>query len=237
VSIGRKHESFEQPETENKEDSMRHRNSSRLSFATAVAGVLGALLVWPAVSSAQLLPLPVPTPIVSGTVGSLLGATTVLGGTGTLVAGTSDALQASSATGGVPSLVTGEALHAVTIGYPDQIDSEASLAALALNVAGTSIGADFVMSRATALAGSATGASNIDGLSINGMPIPVTGAPNQTIGIPGGVMVLNEQQTLPDGTIVVNALHAIVSGVADVTVASSTAGLSGGSAKAVQASY
>jgi len=68
-------------------------------------------------------------------------------------------------------------------------------------------------------------------------PIPVTGDPNQTIGIPGGLVVLNEQQTLPDGTIVVNALHAIVSGVADVAVASTTAGWSGGNAKAVRASY
>jgi hypothetical protein len=170
-------------------------------------------------------------------VSTLLGATAVLASTGTLVAGTSDALQASDTTGGIASLLTGEVLHAVTIGYPDQIDSEASLAALALNVAGTSIGADFVMSRATAVAGGAAGVSNIDGLSINGAPIWVSGAPNQTIGIPGGLLVLNEQRSLPDGTIVVNALHAIVSGVADVTVASAMAGLSGGSAKVAQASY
>ena len=207
---------------------MRHRNWSRLGSTAAVVAVLGGLWVWPAVSSAQLPPLPV---------GTLLGATAVLGGTGTLVAGTSDVLQASDTTGGIASLLTGETLHAVTIGYPDQIDSEASLAALALNVGGTSIGADFVMSRASAVAGGALGASNIDGLSINGAPVPVTGDPNQTIGIPGGLVVLNEQQTLPDGTLVVNALHAIVSGVADVAVASTMAGLSGGSAKAVQASY
>jgi hypothetical protein len=211
---------------------MRHKISFRLGLA---AGVLGGLLVWPVVSSAQL-PLPVPTPT-PGPVGTLLGSTAVLGDTGTLVAGTSNVLQASGLTGGIPSLLTGETLHAVTIGYPDQIDSEASLAALALNVAGTSIGADFVMSRASAVAGSAAGVSNIDGLAINGVPIPVSGAPNQTIGIPGGLLVLNEQQSLPDGTIVVNALHAIVSGVADVAVASAMAGLSGGSAKAVQASY
>ena len=204
---------------------MQRGISCRLGLAAAV---LGGLLVWPAVSSAQL-PLPVPTPT--------LGATAVLGSTGTLVAGTSDVLQASDTTGGIASLLTGETLHAVTIGYPDQIDSEASLAALALNVAGNSIGAAFVMSRATAVAGGALGASNIDGLSINGAPVLVTGAPNQTIGIPGGSLVLNEQQTLPDGTLVVNALHAIVSGVADVAVASAMAGLSGGSAKAVQASY
>jgi hypothetical protein len=215
---------------------MRHKNSSRLGSTAAVVAILGGLWAWPALSSAQLPPLPVPTPV-PGPVGTLLGATAVLGSTGTLVAGTSDVLQASDTTGGIASLLTGEVLHAVTIGYPDQIDSEASLAALALNVAGTSIGADFVMSRATATASSAAGASNIDGLSINGAPIAVTGDPNQTIGIPGGLLVLNEQQSLPDGTLVVNALHAIVSGVADVAVASATAGLSGGSAKAVQASY
>src|SRR5436190_781579 len=73
--------------------------------------------------------------------------------------------------------------------------------------------------------------------AINGVPRWVSRAPNQTIGIPGGLLVLNEQQTLPDGTLGVNALHAIVSGVADVAVASSMAGLSGGSARAVQASY
>jgi len=211
---------------------MRHRNSFRLSSTAAVTALLGGLWVWPAISSAQLLPpLPVPP------VGTLFGTTAVLADTGTLVAGTSDVLQASDTAGGIASALTGEVLHAVTIGYPDQIDSEASLAAFALNLAGTSIGADFVMSRATAVVGNSVGASNIDGLAINGVPIWVSGAPNQTIGIPGGLLVLNEQQTLPDGTLVVNALHAIVSGVADVAVASSMAGLSGGSAKAVQASY
>src|SRR5712691_10984363 len=211
----------------------------------AVAAMVVALLVWPVASEAQLGDLTGTITGTTGTVtgttstitGTLLGTTTVLAGTGTLVAGTSDALDASSLTGSVGSLVAGEVLHAVTIGYPDQIDSEASLAALALNVAGTSIGADFVMSRASAGVGSSVGASNIDGLAINGVPIPVSGAPNQTIGIPGGLVVLNEQQSLPDGTLVVNALHAIVSGVADVAVASATAGFSGGSAKAVQASY
>jgi hypothetical protein len=212
---------------------MHRENSFRSNLAAAVVGFLGGM--WPVLGSAQLLPpLPDPTPIVSG----LLGTTTVLGGTGTLVAGTTNALQASRATGGVASLLTGEVLHAATIGYPDQIDSEASLAALALNLAGSSIGADFVMSRATAAVASGTaGSSSIDGLAINGIPVAVTGAPNQTIGIPGGSLVLNEQQTLPDGTLVVNALHAIVSGVADVTIASSMAGWSGGSAKAVNASY
>jgi len=218
---------------------MGHKVSSGV---VAVAATVVALLAGPVASEAQLGGL---TGTITGTITgttdtitrTLLVTTTVLGGTGTLVAGTSDALTASSLTGSVGSLVAGEVLRAVTIGYPDQIDSEASLAALALNLAGSSIGADSVMSRATAVAGGAYGISNIDGLAVNGIPIPVTGAPNQTIGIPGGVLIINEQQVGSDGTMVVNALHAVVSGVADVVVASAQAGLSGGRAQALQASY
>jgi len=78
----------------------------------------------------------------------------VLADTGALT-GTSDALQASTVTGTVPSLLAGEALHATTIGWPDQVASEASLADVAVSVAGTAIGADSVMARALAILGSA----------------------------------------------------------------------------------
>lgn len=214
---------------------------SRGAASIAVAAVVTILLAWPMAGEAQLS-LGGTTSTVTGTTstltGTLLGATTtVLAGTGTVAAGTSDALQAAQLTGGIPSLLTGEVLRAVTIGWPDQIASEASLAALNLNVAGTNIGAAFVMAEALAVAGQAVGSSNVDRLSINGVPIPVTGAPNQTIGIPGGMLIINQQQTLSDGTIVVNALRAIVAGVADVAIASARAGASGGSARAVQASY
>ena len=205
---------------------MRHRGSDS-SSVLAVAAMVAALLVWPAAGQAQL------GGILPG--GILPATTTVLSDTGTLAAGTSDALRASQVTGSIPSLLTGEVLHAVTIGYPDEIDSEASLAALSLSVAGTNIGADFIMARAMAVAGGVVGISNIDNLSINGLPVPVTGDPNQTIGIPGGVLVINEQQVAGDGTTVVNALHAIVDGVADVVVGSATAGAGGGNATAARA--
>ena len=52
----------------------------------------------------------------------------------------------------------------------------------------------------------------------------LTGSPNQTIAIPGGRLVINEQQTSSAGT-TVNAIHATVFGVADVVVASATAGI------------
>src|SRR5881409_2775041 len=219
---------------------------SRGSGLLAVAALGAVLLAWPIAGAAQLTGLvdTVTTPPAdpaTGTpdlVGTVLGTTTVLAGTGTLVGGTSDALQASELAGDIPSLLRGEVLHAVTIGWPDQVASEASLAALDLNVAGINIGADFVMARALAVFGDAGVArASVDNLSINGLPIAVTGDPNQRIDVPGGVVIINEQRVSPDGTTVVNALHAVISGVADVVVASATAGASGGEAKAVQASY
>ena len=81
------------------------------------------------------------------------------------------------------------------------------------------------MARALAvLGGAGAGVSNIANLSINGVPIPVSGGPNQTIYIPGGRVVINEQQALPTTT-VVNALHVVVYGIADVVIASASAGI------------
>ena len=151
-------------------------------------------------------------------------ATTVLSDTGTL-SDASDARDASQPSGSVPALLRGGTLHAATIGWPDEVASEASIADLAVTVAGTTIGADFVMSRVRAAQGAAaTASAEITGLSINGVPVAVTGAPNQTLAIPGGRVVINEQQTTSTGT-VVNALHVVVNGIADVTIASASAGI------------
>jgi len=160
---------------------------------------------------------------VQTTVSGLAGSTTtVLANTGTLSDPT-DALQASSLTGDVPSILTAETLHATTIGLGDRVASEASLAGLALTVAGNTIGADFVMSRVQAVQGAAgTVTTSIGGLSINGVPVAVDTAPNQVIAIPGGQVVLNELSAA--GT-AVNALHVTVYGVADVVVASATAAI------------
>jgi len=81
------------------------------------------------------------------------------------------------------------------------------------------------MSEVSALLGAlGSGTSLIDNLSINGVPIAVTGQPNQGIWIPGGQVVINEQTVSPGAT-TVNALHATVFGVADVVIASATAGI------------
>jgi hypothetical protein len=151
-------------------------------------------------------------------------ATAVLADTGTLT-GSGDARQATLSTGNVPSLLSAEVLRAITVGWPDQVASEASLSNLNLALGGTGIRADFVMARALAvLDGTATASTLIGNLSVNGVPVAVTGSPNQRIAIPGGQLVINEQRTSAAGT-TVNAIHATVFGVADVVVATATAGI------------
>jgi hypothetical protein len=148
--------------------------------------------------------------------------TTMLADTGAL-SGSTDAREASAEIGAVAPLVAVNTLHATAIGWPDQAKSEASVADLNVTVAGTSVGADFVMARASAVQGLPASASvNINGLLINGVPVAVTGSANQTINIPGGRVVIHEQSGSSTGT-VVNALRISVNGVADVIVAYATA--------------
>lgn len=205
-----------------------HYPVSYRSVLAAVAVVLAGLSAWPTAGSAQLDLLSTASTTVSGQAravqATVLGSTMALADTGTL-GGTSDVREASQVVGSIPSVVGGEVLRAITIGWPDQVASEASLASLGLTVAGTSIWADFAMARAlSVLGGGGTGDASVTGLQINGIPIYVTGAPNQTVAIPGGQVVINEQQTSLGGT-TVNALHVIVYGVTDVVIASATAGI------------
>ena len=216
-----------------------HRTKSLRRCSIAVALAM-ALLAWPAISDAQLggiLPSP-PTTTTSTVVGdasaarvSVLGIlgtamTTALADTGTL-SGVNDARDASMVTGSIPLTLSAETLSAATISWVDQVQSEASLANLNMTIAGVGITADLVMARASQVLGAAgTGSSTLSNLSINGTPIAVTGAPNQAIWIPGGQVILNEQTISSTGAAAVNALHVVVTGVADVVVASATAGVS-----------
>ena len=201
------------------------------SASVAVALMLAGLLAWPAASIAQLSTTPTVVGDARAVQATVLGplgtaTTTVLADTGNL-GGTTDARDASQLTGNIPSLLAGEVLSATAIGWPDEVDSAASLAGLNLNVAGVGISADFVMAQASQVLGAAgSGSSTISGLSINGVPIGVTGNPNQTVAIPGGQLIINEQTISSNGATVVNALHVIVNGVADVLIASATAGIS-----------
>ncbi len=221
-----------------------HRTISlgRCFMAVALATIL---LICPAAGLAELgalvppPPLPSPPAATSSTVVgdasaarvSVLGIlgtamTTALADTGTL-SGVNDARDASTVIGSVPSTLSAETLSAATFSWVDQVDSEASLTNLSMTVAGIGITADSVIAQASQVLGAAgSGTSYIDNLSINGTPIAVTGAPNQAVWIPGGQVIINEQTVSSTGTAVVNALHVAITGVADVVIASATAGIS-----------
>jgi|SRR5689334_22987690 hypothetical protein len=222
---------------------MKHYRSA----SVAIALMLGALLLWPATTLAQLgglpqvpsLPLPGTTPTTSAstvtgqataaqvTVLGLLGTatTTALGSTG--ISSTNAESDVAQVTGSVPSLLGAEVINASTYSYSNEVDSAASLANLGMAIAGITISADSIISQASqALGAPGSGTSTITNLAINGVPVSITGAPNQTIGIPGGQITLNEQTISSTGSVVVNAIHVVVNGVADVVLASATAGIS-----------
>jgi hypothetical protein len=193
------------------------------------------MLAWPAAGAAQTVvgDAAAVRATVAGTTVTVLGITTTLPGTTTVLAdtgtlsGINDARDVSMDTGSVPSILSAEVLSAGTISWPDQVDSFTSLAYLNATLAGVGITADSVVAQASQVLGAAgRGSSIIDNLSINGVPIIVTGIPNQTVAIPGGQVVINEQTISYTGAAVVNALHVVVNGVADVMIASATAGIS-----------
>jgi len=203
-----------------------HRTESLRWNATAILAVVGSLFIWPAVGAAQLV-----TDATSTLTGQaaavraiVLGTVTSLADTGTLT-DPSDPLGTGQVTGSIPGLLSGEALHAATMGWTDQVVSEASLGNLAMTVAGTGISADFIMSRAEAVSGAATGLTNIEGLTIGGVSVSPTGVPNQQISLAGLSVILDEQIQTANG-IIVNALRVRTpDGLIDVVVGSARAGI------------
>lgn len=211
--------------------------------AISIAGALAGLVAWPGIGQAQLggLPLP-PLPIPGGGGGGggqaqtltgqasavtavVLGNVTSLANTGTL-SSASEPLGAGLGAGSIPGLVSADALHAATMGWSDQVVSQASLGNLALTVAGTGISADFIISTARAVSGAGgSGLTSIEGLSIGGVPVSPTGLPNQQISLPGLSVTLNEQIQSAGG-IVVNALRVqTLDGLINVVIGSAKAGI------------
>ena len=127
----------------------------------------------------------------------------------------------------VPDLLTAEVLHASTVGRGNASRSEASVAELSLTVAGNTVSAGLLQARAAAVCGdggaTASGTSDITALSVNGQSIEISGTPNQSVPLPVGEVIINEQKSTRAGDITVNALHVIVPGLADVIVSSAHA--------------
>ena len=157
----------------------------------------------------------------------LLGTATSSSLASTGITGTNAESDVGQLTGSILSVLSGEGPNAATYSYADQVDSMASMGSVGLTLAGVTIAADSVVAEASqVLGGAGVGSASIDNLVINGIPVAVTGTPNQIIAIPGGRIVLNEQTISSTGSAVVNAMHVTLNGIADVVLASAHASIS-----------
>ena len=83
--------------------------------------------------------------------------------------------------------------------------------------------ADVVTSMAHADCDGSTGSSTILNLVFGGIPVTVTGGPNQTVSIPGiATLIINEQIGVGSSDVTVNALHlTLLDGSFEAIIASS----------------
>jgi hypothetical protein len=142
--------------------------------------------------------------------------------------------EVSLVTANVPGLLSADALEAFTLGQNEHTISQARAANvnLGLSVGNITIGANLLASTAMAAcsnnAPSLSGSSVVAALSINGKSIVVTGAPNQTVNLLLGKVIINERsstQSGSTGSIHVSAIHVVVAGLADVLISSADAGI------------
>src|SRR3989454_2143336 len=200
-------------------------------WTAGLAVVLLGVLLWPAPSSAWPTDATTFSGQATGVRATVLGITAVLADTGPLPpsGGAREASLLDASAGGLSA----EVVHASTIGQGDRTRSEASLANVSLALEGNTVSATFLAARAIAACTEQgpqiSGSSEVADLVVNGQPIVVTGAPNQTIPLPVGSVIINEQNGSTTGTtgeMTVNALHvklALLAGTADIVIASAHA--------------
>lgn len=191
-----------------------------------------------------LLCLAAATPAAAATYGGdAVGAEVTVTATGTTIRAATGSLSISggmadaalsvgdipgSATGGAVSLQA-SAMHSAVVGLGGTTRAEASLGGIGLTVSGNQISADFLMARSSASCGpSVSGSSELVNLVVNSQSITVTGAPNQTVSLPNGTVIINAQVPTVGGTagqLLVTALrvmtHDTITGqpVADASLA------------------
>ena len=111
-----------------------------------------------------------------------------------------------------------------------QASTSTSLSSLVL-FAGTpaEVTASFVRAEAAASLAGLTGVSELDQLTFGGVPVDVTGVPNQTVDIPGvATLVINEQAIATGSSsraITVNALHLKLATGEEAIVSSATSSI------------
>jgi hypothetical protein len=208
-----------------------------------VAILLTSLLAWssPAAAAASTF-----SGRAAAVQGNVLGVPVALADTGE-VNPSGDSLEASVLqypVAGLPDptngALTAEVLHATVVAHGNKSSAEASIANVALNTGGHSISADFLMAEASATcnAGSASvaGSAEVAGLTVNGQSIVVSGQANQQVPLPVGLITINEQIAdssvgAGHGGLTVNALHIVIPGVTDLTVASAHADITCGASE------
>jgi hypothetical protein len=134
----------------------------------------------------------------------------------------------------VPDLLNLQLLSASTDGENSQTNSAASVTQVTITAAGVYVTASVLTSNASATCAPAvSGTSTVVGLKVNGLSVKVTGAPNQTIPLLVGSLVINEQISsvvnqpqFTSADMLVNALHLKVNVLADVVISSSHAAVS-----------
>ena len=167
--------------------------------------------------------------------GTLASISLPIASTGALPAA-GGVLDASQVSESVPGVLSADTLHAGAIARGDRTRTESSAAGITLSLPNDTVIADFAQARAQAVSSnsgpSLSETSEVDGLVVDGLPIPVTGVPNQIVQLTSGTLVVNEQTTSVNGatgSITVNALHVTASGGTNFVVASATAGITAGS--------
>jgi len=197
-------------------------------WTASLAVVLLGVLLWPAPSRAWPQDATTFSGQATGVRATVLGITAVVADTGPLPesGGAREASLLNVNAGGLSA----EVVHASTVGQGDGTRSEASLANASLALEGNTVSATFLAARASALCTDQgpqiSGGSEVADLVVNGQSIAVTGAPNQTIPLLVGSIIINEQNgstSATTGEITVNALHVLIPGVADVVIASAHA--------------
>src|SRR5580658_4226465 len=165
-----------------------------ISRALAPACILGCLFGLAQRGSAQQVTYTGEGVVVSADVLGLINAS--ISDTGPLPAN-GGSLSAQLANLEVPGLLNLQLLSASTNGENSQTNSQASVVNVTLTVAGNYIQASVVTSSATASCASnnptVSGTSNIAALTVNGLSVKITGAPNQTIPLLVGSLIINEQ--------------------------------------------
>jgi hypothetical protein len=190
----------------------------RLAYAASLFSFLGLIAVAPAEASTTY-----GGRAYAASVSTAFSSPFYVADTGELPA-SGGSLGASLARTPANAVLSAQVPAAVTFGMNGGVYAAASLADVSVMLPGSGIQVwtEFVRAACRVNNDEAVAWTEVAGLYVGGLYVPVTGAPNQTVSIPGVVtLIINEQKITLAGdfrAVSVNALHLIVPGVADLVL-------------------